>query len=242
MTASRPLRRVLRHLDELDWRSIIRSCDLDGWAPLPRLLPAPMCTALIAEYDRTDRYRSTIDMERLRFGRGQYRYFAYPLPPQVDALRHAFYRRLQPLANDWAQRLGRAASYPPTLEHFLAECRTAGQTRPTPLLLRYGPGDYNCLHQDVYGALGFPLQVLIVLSQRGSDYDGGEVILLEQRPRAQSRATVVTLDRGDALLFTNRERPARGGRGDARVQMRHGASVVTRGHRYVLGLIFHDAA
>jgi len=233
---------IVRRLDERDWMLVLRECDEQGWARLPSVLPASACTALIADYDRSERYRSTIDMERYRFGRGQYRYFADPLPPLVAGLRRVFYARLRPLANDWARRLGRAPTYPPTLDQFRERCRSAGQTRPTPLILRYGPGDYNCLHQDVYGALGFPLQVLVVLSQRGSDYDGGEVILVEQRPRAQSRGTAIALERGDGLVFTNRERPVPGRRGEMRVQMRHGSSAVTSGRRFVLGLIFHDAA
>ncbi len=233
---------VGRRVNDLDWERVERECNERGWSRLRDVLPASTCTELIAGYDRHDLYRATIDMERFRFGRGQYRYFSNPLPPVVAALRRAFYARLQALANDWSQRLGRSRIYPPTLEQFLARCHAAGQMRPTPLILRYGPGDYNCLHQDLYGAVGFPLQVLVMLSQRGLDYEGGEVILLEQRPRAQSKATAIALERGDGLVFTNRERPARGARGDLRVQMRHGASTLTRGRRFVLGLIFHDAA
>jgi hypothetical protein len=180
-------------------------------------------------------------MERYRFGRGEYRYFAYPLPAVVQQLRDQCYPRLQPLAQDWSDRLRSQRSYPATLGDFLATCRAAEQTRPTPLLLRYHAGDYNFLHQDVYGEIGFPLQMLVMLSQRGHDYDGGDIVLVEQRPRAQSRAYALQLERGEALVFTNRSRPVRGARGWYAVQMRHGVSPLLRGSRYVLGVIFHDA-
>jgi hypothetical protein len=208
---------------------------------VPRVLTARECQALRRDYELGDRYRSTIDMERYRYGRGEYRYFAYPLPSLVEALRHAFYPRLQGVANAWQERLGRQGTFPPELDEFLERCHRAGQRRPTPLVLRYNTGDYNRLHQDLYGAIAFPLQVVINLSQPGHDYDGGELILVEQKPRTQSRATALTPARGDAVIFTNRERPAAGDRGVYRVQMRHGASTVTRGSRFALGLIFHDA-
>jgi uncharacterized protein len=235
-------RSVARRLARLDWPHIERDLDEQGWSRLPQLLSATKCASLIRAYSRKELFRSTIDMERYRFGKGQYRYFAYPLPPLIAALRAATYPRLSTVANRWAARLGRASEFPEQLEPFLAQCHRASQTRPTPLLLRYGAGDYNCLHQDVYGAIGFPLQILVVLSQRGADYDGGEVVLVEQRPRSQAKATVVGLERGDALIFTNRDRPERGRRGFYAVPMRHGASAITRGHRFVLGIIFHDAA
>jgi hypothetical protein len=180
-------------------------------------------------------------MDRHRFGRGEYRYFAHPLPPLVAALRGAAYARLAPIANRWITALGGTAGYPRTLAVYLVQCHAAGQRRPTPLLLHYRAGDYNCLHQDLYGALAFPLQVVVPLSQPGRDYDGGELIFSEQRPRSQSRATAVVAAAGEGIAFTNRERPVRGTRGVYRVQMRHGLSTVTRGERFALGLIFHDA-
>ena len=231
-----------QRVTRLDWNRLEGDLNERGWARVPALLDTRECQALIRSYDRDALFRSTIDMERFRFGKGQYRYFAAPLPTLVEDLRQAFYARLRVIANAWAAHLQRSTTFPDTLDAFLRQCHAAGQTRPTPLLLRYRTGDYNCLHQDVYGAIGFPLQVLIVLSQRGRDYDGGEVVLVEQRPRAQSKATAIIPQRGDAVIFTNRERPVRGNRGAHAVQMRHGASPLTRGQRFVLGIIFHDAA
>jgi hypothetical protein len=225
-----------------DWASLGADLDARGWARLPALLDARACAALRALYPRDALFRSTVDMARHGFGRGEYRYFAAPLPPLVARLRAALYPPLAEVARRWAARLGRdPADYPPTLERFLARCHAAGQRRPTPLLLRYRTGDWNALHQDTYGAVAFPLQVLVVLSERGREYEGGEVVLVEQRPRAQSRATAFTLARGEGLIFTNRERPVRGARGDYRVQMRHGVSALGSGERLTLGIIFHDA-
>jgi hypothetical protein len=187
-------------------------------------------------------FRSTIEMRRHGYGSGTYRYFANPLPALVERLRRTLYVPLAAVAREWAARLGGdPADFPPTLAGFLGRCHAAGQRRPTPLVLRYGPGDWNALHQDRYGAVAFPLQVLIVLSARDRDYDGGEVVLVEQRPRAQSRATAITVDAGEGIVFTNRERPVRGTRGEYRVAMRHGVSMLTRGERLTLGIIFHDA-
>ena len=225
-----------------DWNAIGGALDADGWARLPAVLTARQCTQLRAAFDRDRLFRSTIDMRRHGYGSGCYRYFAYPLPALVARLRRTLYPPLAAVARRWAERLRRdPADFPPTLDGFLARCRAAGQVRPTPLLLRYRAGDWNALHQDRYGTVAFPLQVLIVLSERGRDYEGGEVVLVEQRPRAQSRATTLTVEAGDGLVFTNRERPVRGTRGDFRVVMRHGVSVLTRGERYTLGIIFHDA-
>jgi hypothetical protein len=225
-----------------DWAAIHRALDGDGFARLPRLLGARECAALAALYGDDARFRSTVDMARHGFGRGQYRYFAAPLPPLVARLRARLYAPLSAIARAWAARLGGdPAAYPPTLAGFLARCEAAGQRRPTPLLLRYGRGDWNALHQDTYGAIAFPLQVLVVLSRPGRDYRGGEVVLVEQRPRAQSRATALALAQGEGLIFTNRERPVRGARGDYRVAMRHGVSTLAAGERLALGLIFHDA-
>lgn len=225
-----------------DWPAVRASLDADGCARLPGLLTARECAAMRATYARADAFRSIVDMARHNFGRGEYRYFASPLPPFVAALRAALYTPLAVTARAWAVRLRRdPAAFPPTLAGFLARCHAAGQRRPTPLLLRYAAGDWNALHQDLYGAIAFPLQVLVVLSEREIDYEGGEVMLVEQRPRAQSRATAFSLARGEGLIFTNRERPVRGTRSDYRVAMRHGVSVLTRGERLTLGLIFHDA-
>jgi hypothetical protein len=228
-------------IDRADWTRALEDVDASGWARLPALLTPVECRDLVASYDDERRFRSTIDMERYRFGRGQYRYFSYPLPTTVQSLRERCYPRLQPLAQAWTQRLRGERAYPDTLAEFLAACRSAGQSRPTPLLLRYAPGDYNCLHQDVYGDVAFPLQMSLMLSQRGRDYDGGEIVLVEQRPRAQSRAFALELERGDALIFTNRMRPVHGARGWYAAQMRHGISPLLRGSRFVLGVIFHDA-
>jgi hypothetical protein len=181
-------------------------------------------------------------MERLRFGRGEYRYFAHPLPAVVTALRAAVYARLAPVANRWAAQLGSREQFPDSLDAFLERCARAGQRRPTPLLLHYGPGDYNCLHQDLYGGVVFPLQVAIGLDRPGRDYTGGELLLVEQRPRAQSKGTAIAIPQGDGVVFTTRARPAAGRHGFHRVVMRHGASEVHTGRRRVLGLIFHDAA
>ncbi len=225
-----------------DWDAIGAALDADGWARLPRLLRSAECSALRAVYADDSRFRSTVDMARQGFGRGEYRYFANPLPPLVAALRESLYPPLAATARDWARRLRRdPAQFPPTLREFLARCHDAGQRRPTPLLLRYVAGDWNALHQDLYGGVAFPLQVLVVLSTHGADYEGGEVVLVEQRPRAQSRPTAITVGRGDGLIFTNRERPVRGTRGDYRVVMRHGVSRLTAGSRTTLGVIFHDA-
>lgn len=228
-------------IDRVDWPRVSDDLDATGWARIPALLTAAECQELIAGYDDDGRYRSTVDMERYRFGRGQYRYLAYPLPATVQSLREHCYPRLQPVAQAWNDHLRGARSYPATLIDFLAICRTAEQSRPTPLLLRYAAGDYNCLHQDVYGDIAFPLQMLVMLSRRERDYEGGEVVLVEQRPRSQSKAYALQLERGEALVFTNRTRPVLGARGWYAAQMRHGFSPLLRGSRHVLGVIFHDA-
>jgi hypothetical protein len=225
-----------------DWAAVADDLDAVGWARLPGLLTPRQCASVRATFDRDRLFRSTIDMRRHGYGSGRYRYFAYPLPPLVERLRARLYPPLAGVARAWATRLGTdPRDFPPTLMAFLARCHDAGQARPTPLLLRYGAGDWNALHQDRYGAVAFPLQVLIVLSERDRDYEGGEVVLVEQRPRAQSRATAITVAAGEGIIFTNRERPVRGTRGDHRVAMRHGVSLLTRGERYTLGIIFHDA-
>lgn len=214
--------------------------DAQGFSVLPEALGAEACAELAALYADDAHFRSRVVMARHGFGRGEYKYLAYPLPPRVAALRASFYERLAPIANRWAAELG-GTSYPATLEAFLAECHAAGQERPTPLLLSYGEGDYNCLHQDLYGGIVFPLQVAFLLSEPGRDFTGGELVMTEQRPRMQSRPMVVPLRRGDAVVFAVNERPVRGTRGIYRVKMRHGVSRILSGHRQTFGLIFHDA-
>lgn len=225
----------------LDWDAVGTALDAQGWAVLPGLIGEADCDGVAALYDGDAPFRSRVVMARHGFGRGEYRYFAYPLPPIVEALRTQLYPRLVPIANRWHERMGIASRFPPTHQAFLDRCHEAGQRRPTPLLLRYGPGDYNCLHQDLYGEHVFPLQVATLLSRPGGDFAGGEFVLTEQRPRMQSRATVVPLARGDAVVFAVNSRPVRGSRGDYRVALRHGVSTVRRGQRHTLGLIFHDA-
>lgn len=212
-----------------------------GHARLPLLDPA-VCRELAGLYDRPDAFRSRVVMQRHGFGSGEYKYLAYPLPGIVARLRDALYPPLAAVANDWALQLGDAARFPERLDEYLARCHAAGQTRPTPLMLRYGAGDYNCLHQDLYGELVFPLQLTILLSEPGVDFTGGEFLLVEQRPRMQSRGEVVALEQGEAVIFPVRHRPVRGTRGVYRVTMRHGVSRVRSGIRQTLGIIFHDAA
>jgi len=225
-----------------DWACIERDLDACGAAALPRLLDPADCAAVIALYDDPVRFRSRVVMARHGFGRGEYQYFAAPLPPLVAALRATLYPPLAAIANRWAAALGETTRFPDDHATFLARCRAGGQTRPTPLLLRYGPGDYNCLHQDLYGAHVFPLQVAVLLSEPGEDFSGGEFVLTEQRPRMQSRVEVVALRRGEAVIFPVHHRPVGGTRGVYRVTMRHGVSRVRGGSRHTLGVIFHDAA
>ncbi len=224
-----------------DWPDIDEALQAEGHAVLPGLLTPGHCQALAALYGEPARFRSRVVMARHGFGQGEYQYFAYPLPEPVAALRQALYPRLAPLANQWNQLMGLDVRYP--LEHatYLAHCHAAGQMRPTPLLLRYGPGDYNCLHQDLYGEQVFPLQVAVLLSEPGRDFIGGEFVLTEQRPRMQSRPMVVPLRQGDAVVFAVHHRPVNGTRGTYRVNLRHGVSRVRSGRRHTLGVIFHDA-
>jgi hypothetical protein len=226
----------------IDWPLAAASLDARGFAVLPGLLDAPACEALRESYDNDTLFRSRVVMQRHGFGRGEYRYFAYPLPEPVARLRAALYPPLAQVANRWQERLGSALRFPPRHAEFIERCHAAGQTRPTPLLLRYGAGDYNCLHQDLYGEHVFPLQVVSLLSLPGAEFTGGELVLVEQRPRMQSRATVVPLAQGDAVVFAVNERPVQGARGAWRVKLRHGVSTVRSGQRSTLGLIFHDAA
>ena len=229
-------------LHAFDPARIERALDVEGHAHVAGFIDAATCGELAACYDDDARFRSTVVMARHGFGRGEYRYFAYPLPPRLAHWRAALYERLAPIANRWHAAMDLPADFPPAHADFLARCHAAGQRRPTPLLLRYGADDYNCLHQDLYGAHVFPLQVAILLSQPGEDFDGGEFVLTEQRPRMQSRAQVVPLCRGDAVVFAVNQRPVQGSRGNSRVAMSHGVSPLRRGRRHTLGLIFHDAA
>jgi hypothetical protein len=216
--------------------------DQQGWATIDGVLPAHDCRELTGLYSEDANFRSKIVMARHGFGKGEYKYFAYPLPSLVAELRTTIYPQLAPIANRWNEAMGIDVRYPDTHAQFLKRCYDAGQTRPTPLLLQYGPGDYNCLHQDLYGEHVFPLQVAILLSQPEEDFSGGEFVLTEQRPRMQSRASVVPLARGDAVIFAVYHRPVQGARGTYRVNMRHGVSPLRSGRRHTLGIIFHDAA
>ncbi|HSX95383.1 MAG TPA: 2OG-Fe(II) oxygenase [Hydrogenophaga sp.] len=224
-----------------DWDAIERSLDAQGHAVLPGLLTSAQCDALAALYARPDGFRSRVVMARHGFGRGEYKYFAYPLPALLERLRHALYPRLVPIANRWQQQLGLVTRYPHDLDAFLKRCHEAGQTRPTPLILRYGEGDHNCLHQDLYGEHVFPLQVAMLLSEPGRDFTGGEFVMTERSSQGQ-RADVVPLRQGDAVVFAVNERPASGRRGIRRLALRHGVSRVRSGQRHTVGLIFHDAS
>jgi hypothetical protein len=226
----------------IDWEHVQAELDEAGCAVLPRLLDADQCAAYAASYAQAALFRSRIVMERFNFGRGEYQYFAYPLPPHLAQLRSELYEPLARIANRWQAALGETERYPGTHAQYLARCHAAGQLRPTPLLLQYQAGDYNCLHQDLYGENVFPLQLAVLLSRPGADFTGGEFVLTEQRPRMQSRVEVVPLKQGDAVIFPVSQRPVNGTRGPYRVNMRHGVSRVRSGTRHTLGIIFHDAA
>jgi hypothetical protein len=213
-----------------------------GYARLGALLPRPDCEALRALYAQPDNFRSRIDMARYRFGRGEYQYFRYPLPAKVDALRHELYEHLAPVASEWMESLKLPTAYPPGLDEFLAQCHGAGQARPTPLMLHYRAGDFNCLHQDLYGDIFFPFQVVIGLSRPDAEFTGGELLLVEQQPRAQSVGHAIRLEQGEGVVITTRYRPVKGSRGYYRTNFRHGVSPLLSGERFTLGLIFHDAA
>jgi hypothetical protein len=228
-------------LDELDWKAIEASLWQRGYAKTDPLLTAEDCDALVELYTRDELFRSRIDMKRFRFGEGEYKYFTYPLPPLVQTLRETIYPRLAVVATAWAKALGQPDTFPLSHDKLLALCRRNGQTKPTPLLLRYGAGDFNCLHQDIYGTVAFPLQLTVFLSRPGRDFSGGEFVLLEQRPRAQSRGEVLAPGQGEIVIFATRHRPVQGSRGYYRVTMRHGVSTVRSGSRFTLGVIFHDA-
>ncbi len=223
----------------MDWKEEL---DEHGCALTPPLLTPEQCEEIAGLYDEVHRFRSTIDMARYRFGSGQYRYFDHPLPTVVAELRERFYPQLLPVAREWAAKLNKPAPWPDTLEEWLDNCHRAGQTKPTPILLKYQAGDWNALHRDLYGDLVFPLQIVIGLNKPGVDHEGGEFLLVEQRPRAQSRGTVTMLPQGRGLIFTTRDRPVKSARGWSASPVRHGVSTVRSGVRHTLGLVFHDAA
>jgi hypothetical protein len=225
----------------LDWLSISRELDNQGSAVLERLVTADECQALATMYSKDELFRSRVVMGRHGFGRGEYKYFNYPLPDIIAELRTVLYERLAPVANRWNAAMGSEIRYPETHADFLQRCHNAGQVRPTPLLLQYGEGDYNCLHQDLYGEHIFPIQVAILISEPSRDFTGGEFVLTEQRPRMQSRPDVVPLRQGDAVAFAVHHRPVQGTRGFYRVNLRHGVSRLRSGRRHTLGIIFHDA-
>ncbi|AWC24377.1 hypothetical protein CO731_03862 [Aminobacter sp. MSH1] len=228
-------------VSRVNWEAVLGDLDEFGVAPVGQLLDSQTCLELRNLYDQDAHFRSRIVMQRHGFGSGEYKYFANPLPQVIAGLRHGFYERLAPFANGWNERMGLDRCYPPELDSFLAECHGDGQTKPTPLLLKYGAGDYNCLHQDVYGAHLFPVQLVILLSEPKTEFEGGEFVMTEQRPRMQSRAEVVSLGIGHGALFAVNDRPKAGSRGDYRVKMRHGVSRIRSGERFTLGIIFHDA-
>ena len=232
---------IAQRIDTLAWDDLKQSLGRSGFAITPRLLTTGECAELRELYPRDELFRSQVIMERLRFGRGDYKYFANPLPPIVHELRTHAYPHIAGVANEWAEALDNDRRFPYTHSAFLQECHRAGQTRPTPLLLHYEEGGYNCLHQDIYGAVAFPLQMVLLLGQQGRDWQGGEFVLVEQRPRAQSKAEVITADEGCAVIFTTRYRPVKGSHGHYRVNLKHGVARVRSGSRYTLGVIFYDA-
>jgi len=242
MTLTRPRTSVGERVGALDWERLASELDERGFAQTGPVLTTEECEELASLYDVPERFRATIDMARYRFGEGEYRYFDAPLPDLVDEVRRAFYPPLVRVANGWARRLGADEEYPGELASFLERCHRAGQRRPTPLMLRYREGGHNTLHQDLYGEVAFPLQIVTALNRPGVDFEGGQFVMIEQRPRAQSRAHVETLTQGGFLIFTTRHRPVNGARGAYRANLRHGVATVTAGERLALGVIFHDAA
>ncbi|MEO6393642.1 MAG: 2OG-Fe(II) oxygenase [Pyrinomonadaceae bacterium] len=228
-------------IDSVDWERVGRELDNEGFGLVPDLLSTAECHEIASLYNVNGLYRSQVVMARHGFGRGEYKYFSYPLPSVVEDLRTVAYHHLAPIANRWNVSMGTDEHFPDSHREYIERCDLAGQTRPTPLLLQYGEGDYNCLHQDLYGAEVFPLQMAILLSEPGRDFSGGEFVITEQRPRMQSRPMVVPLRRGDGVVFAVKSRPVQGTRGTYRVNLRHGVSRVRSGHRHTLGIIFHDA-
>lgn len=236
-----PVHGIEQRIDAVDWQRLAAELDAQGAATIEDLLTPAECAALVALYALDAQFRSTVTMARHGFGRGEYRYFAYPLPGLIGAMRESFYPRLAPLANRWHEALRLPARFPQQHAEFIAACHAAGQRRPTPLMLKYGAGDYNCLHQDLYGEQVFPFQVVLMLSQPGRDFDGGEFVMTEQRARMQSRAMVLPLRQGDAAVIAACHRPVQGTRGAYRVKLRHGVSRIRSGQRFTAGIIFHDA-
>jgi hypothetical protein len=234
-------RKIRSRIESLDWQRILASLHESGWARTGEILTTQECDELRALYSNDNLFRSRVVMARHRFGLGEYKYFTYPLPDLVTELRERLYARLAAVANDWESKLGGKSHYPNTHQEFIKLCRAGGQTRPTPLMLRYESGGYNCLHQDLYGAVYFPLQTVFMLDRPELDFSGGEFVLVEQRPRAQSAAHVVLPRQGEAVIFTTRWRPVQGSRGYYRVNIRHGVSAITRGLRHTLGIVYHDA-
>ncbi|MGN6748951.1 MAG: 2OG-Fe(II) oxygenase [Xanthobacteraceae bacterium] len=239
--AAADVRPLKQRIAQYDWDAVAANLNSYGCAVLERLLTPNECQHAAALYDKDDNFRSHIHMARHGFGKGEYKYFRYPLPALLDALRPALYARVVGVANDWNARMKVAARYPQQHADYLKLCHKAGQVRPTPLLLQYATGDFNCLHQDLYGELAFPLQFTVLLSQPGLDFTGGEFVLTEQRPRMQSRVEAVPLQQGDAVVFAVNSRPVQGSKGVYRVKMRHGVSRVRSGRRHTIGIIFHDA-
>jgi hypothetical protein len=236
-----PAHYAVSRVEHLDWERVSEDLDSRGSAILDRILSVDECKSMVELYSQDDLFRSHVVMSRHGFGRGEYKYFSYPLPEIISELRKAIYSRLAPVANRWNSAMGIDVRYPEDHAEFIERCHHAGQIRPTPLLLQYGEGDYNCLHQDIYGEHVFPIQVAILLSDPAIDFTGGEFVLTEQRPRMQSRAEVIPLRQGDAVAFAVHHRPVRGTRGNYRVNMRHGVSRLRSGNRHTVGIIFHDA-
>jgi hypothetical protein len=241
VTAIKTLESVEQRVTSIDWERVRQELDEQGSASVDQLLSGEECRALANLYPQDDHFRSQVIMARHGFGRGEYKYFKYPLPDLIARLRTAIYPHLVPIANRWNQAMRIDIQYPEKHADFIARCHKAGQTKPTPLLLQYGPGDYNCLHQDLYGEHVFPLQLTVLLSKPDEDFTGGEFVMTEQRPRMQSRPMVVRLGQGDAVIFAVHHRPVQGSRGVYRVNLRHGVSRIRSGHRHTLGIIFHDA-
>lgn len=232
---------TISRLDAAFGATIKADLDANGWARLPRILDSSDCAEFVKNYDQSDIYRKQIIMARHGFGRGEYKYFSYPLPELIQSIRETAYPHLMPIANEWNEVLKSEIRFPKTHSEFVERCHRDGQTRPTPLILKYEEGDYNCLHQDLYGENVFPLQMVFLLSEPGKDFEGGEFVLTEQRPRMQSKVQVVPMNQGDAVIFAVHNRPTLGTRGAYRVNMRHGVSKLTRGRRFAMGVIFHDA-
>jgi hypothetical protein len=228
-------------ITQLNWPQIQRQLDENGFSKLPPLLNQSECNEIIDTYEKPDHFRSTINMARYRFGIGDYKYYDAPLPPLLQQLREGLYPELAKTANRWLEQLGQPSAYPAMLTKFLEQCHSEEQTRSTPLILKYEAGGYNCLHQDLYGKMFFPFQVVFALNQKGADYTGGEFLLVEQRPRAQSRGHVITLEQGEGLIFPTNHRPVPGTRGYYKTTLKHGVSTITSGTRFSLGIIFHDA-